>query len=94
MYGLEVFFAVSLTLGVAVRLAGVLAVLFTLQLWLGLYNDPTEWPWTYVAIVLAHGMFAVDRAGHCLGLDHLLHRRSLQATRSPTLAGRVTALVA
>ncbi len=92
VYGLEIFFAVSLTLGVAVRLAGVLAVLFMLQLRLGLYDDPTEWPWTYVAIVLAHGMFAVDRAGHRLGLDHLLDRRSRRATRSPTLAGRVLAM--
>ena len=90
VYAIEIFFTVSLTLGIAVRWAGVLAVLFTLQLWLGLYNDPTEWPWTYVAIVLAHGMFAVDRAGHCLGLDHLLQRRGLQAMRSPVLVTRVT----
>lgn len=71
-YLLEILFTVSLTLGIAVRLSGVMAVLFTLQLWLGLYNDPTEWAWTYMAIVFAHGMFATSQAGQSLGLDHLL----------------------
>lgn len=72
VYLTEVFLTVSLLLGVAVRLAGVIAVLFTLHLWIGLYNDSTEWPWTYVAIICAHGMFAATEAGRSLGLDNLL----------------------
>lgn len=72
VYLLEVFFAASLMLGFAVRLSGTLAVLFTLNLWIGLYNDPTEWAWTYIAIVMAHGMFVASEAGRSLGLDHLL----------------------
>ena len=81
VYLLEIAFTVSLTLGLAVRLAGLVAVLFTLQLWLGLYNDPTEWPWTYMAIVFGHGMFAASEAGRCLGLDNLLRLRGVPIAR-------------
>ena len=87
VYALEIFFTVSLTLGIAVRLSGVIAVLFTLQLWLGLYNDPTEWPWTYMAIVFAHGMFVTAEAGRSLGLDNLLRRNEAPLFgRHPRLA--------
>lgn len=72
VYAFEVFLTVSLLLGVAVRFAGIMAMLFTAHLWLGLYNDPTEWAWTYGAIIAAHGMFAVAEAGRSLGLDNLL----------------------
>ena len=81
VYLLEIAFTVSLTLGLAVRLSGLVAVLFTLQLWLGLYNDPTEWPWTYMAIVFGHGMFAASEAGRCLGLDNLLRLRGAPIAR-------------
>lgn len=80
VYLAEIFFTVSLTLGIAVRLSGVLAVLFTVQLWLGLYNDPTEWPWTYMAIICAHGMFAATCAGRSLGLDNLLRQNRKSAS--------------
>ncbi len=84
---LEIFFAASLMLGFAVRLSGVLAALFTLNLLVGLYNDPTEWPWTYVGIIAAHGMFAATHAGRSLGLDHLLRGRTLPIfSRSAFLA--------
>jgi hypothetical protein len=72
---LETALAISLMLGIAVRLAGIVGVLFILNLLIGLYNDPTEWPWTYVGIICAHGMFAVAQAGRSLGIDNLLARR-------------------
>ena len=83
-YLLEILFTVAFTLGIAVRLFGVIAVLFTLQLWLGLYNDPTEWPWTYMAIVFAHGMFVTAQAGQSLGLDHLLRLGAAPVAQRPT----------
>ena len=93
VYLVEIFFTISLTLGRAVRLSGIVAVLFTIQLWLGLYNDPTEWPWTYMAIICAHGMFAAACAGRSLGLDHLLRGRAeLVPARSQPLLARVYAL--
>jgi hypothetical protein len=87
VYLTEIFFTVALSLGLFVRLAGLIAVLFTAHLWIGLYNDPTEWPWTYIAIICAHGMFVAAEAGRSLGLDNLL-RRSPPAflTRNATLA--------
>jgi uncharacterized membrane protein YphA (DoxX/SURF4 family) len=74
IYLTEIFFAVSLSLGLFVRFSSLLIVLFTAHLWIGLYNDPTEWPWTYIAIMIAHGMFVAHAAGRSLGLDNLLRR--------------------
>jgi hypothetical protein len=75
VYLLETALAASLMLGIAVRLAGVVGVLFILNLLIGLYNDPTEWPWTYVGIICAHGMFAVAQAGRSLGVDNLVAKK-------------------
>jgi hypothetical protein len=72
IYLLELFFAFSLACGFAVRFTGIVAALFIVNLLFGLYNDPTEWVWTYVGIACAHGMFAVDSAGQSLGLDRVL----------------------
>ena len=74
VYLTEVSFAVSLSLGVLTRLTSLVIVLFTAHLWIGLYNDPTEWPWTYVAIMIAHGMFITGLAGRSLGVDNILRR--------------------
>jgi len=82
VYLLEVFFAASLAFGFAVRASGVLAALFTFNLLIGLYNDPTEWVWTYVGIICAHGMFAASGAGQSLGLDYLLRRNAVFADGS------------
>ena len=74
IYLTEIFFTVTLSLGLFTRLAGVLVVLSTAHLWIGLYNDPTEWPWTYIAIMISHGMFVAAEAGRSLGMDNLLRR--------------------
>ena len=71
VYLLEIFLTASLMLGFAVRLSGVMAALFTFNLLVGLYNDPTEWPWTYIGIIFASLQFALFDAGRSLGLDHL-----------------------
>ena len=68
-------YAISLMLGIAVRRAGIVGVLFILNLLIGLYNDPTEWPWTYVGIICAQGMFAAAQAGRSFGIDNLLAKR-------------------
>jgi hypothetical protein len=87
IYLVEIFFTITLSLGILTRLAGLIAVLFTAHLWIGLYNDPTEWPWTYIAIMIAHGMFVASEAGRSLGLDNLLRRNPPAfLTRSPALA--------
>lgn len=77
----ELTFAVSLILGFGVRFASILAILFSLNLWLGIYidrgaGDPDEWPWSYVFLIMVHVFFAVHGAGRSLGLDALLRRRA------------------
>jgi uncharacterized membrane protein YphA (DoxX/SURF4 family) len=62
-------------LGLAVRLVGVLAVAYTLQLWLGLYANPSEWPWTYMSIALLMLLLVIDAAGRSLGIDGWLRRK-------------------
>jgi uncharacterized membrane protein YphA (DoxX/SURF4 family) len=88
---LETTLAASLMLGLAVRLAGVVGVLFILNLLIGLYNDPTEWPWTYVGIICAHGMFAVAQAGRSFGLDNLLAKRLVPGLPPNGLVARALA---
>ena len=76
----ELVFAGSMMLGLAVRFVGVLAIAYTLQLWLGLYGNPSEWPWTYMCLALLTFMLVLDAAGRSLGLDAWL-RRKIPAVR-------------
>ncbi len=76
----ELVFAGSMILGLAVRFVGVLAIAYTLQLWLGLYGNSSEWPWTYMFLALLMFLFAVLAAGRSLGFDAWL-RRDVPAVR-------------
>lgn len=76
----ELAFAASMILGLAVRFVGVLAVAYTLQLWLGLYGNSSEWPWTYMFLAMLMFLFALEGAGRSLGLDAWL-RRNVPAMR-------------
>ena len=90
VYLLELFLATSLMLGILVRVSGIVAALFTFNLLLGLYNDPTEWPWTYMGIIFTSIFMAMDQAGYSLGLDRLVSRhladRGGHGTRASTAA--------
>ncbi|ACL57688.1 DoxX family protein [Methylobacterium nodulans] len=81
VYLTELAFAASLILGFAVRLTGLIGVAFVINLWIGLYRHPGEWPWNYVFLALLMGAFSLHAAGRSLGLDALLRRRMLQWTR-------------
>src|SRR3984893_9471368 len=76
VYGLEVLTAVSLLLGLFVRLWGVIGALQIINLWLGLYSAPGEWPWTYFFLLLLMLIFALHRYGRRLGLDAIILARS------------------
>jgi uncharacterized membrane protein YphA (DoxX/SURF4 family) len=76
----ELAFAASMILGLAVRFVGVLAVAYTLQLWLGLYGNSSEWPWTYMFLAMLMFLFALEGAGRSLGFDAWL-RRNLPTVR-------------
>src|ERR1700757_3610657 len=62
----ELVFAGSMMLGLAVRFVGVLPLVYTLQLWLGLYGNSSEWPWTYMFLALLMFLFVVEGAGRRL----------------------------
>jgi uncharacterized membrane protein YphA (DoxX/SURF4 family) len=90
VYSLEVLTGVSLMLGVFVRLFGIIGALQIVNLWLGLYSAPGEWPWTYFFLMLLQVMFAIHRYGRALGVDALMNVN--QASRSRTTAiGRLVA---
>jgi hypothetical protein len=76
VYALETLTAVSLMLGIFVRLWALIGALQILNLWLGLYNAEGEWPWTYFFLLVLQVIFALHRYGRSLGLDALLAARS------------------
>jgi hypothetical protein len=76
----ELVFAGSMILGLAVRFVGVLAIAYVLQLWLGLYGNSSEWPWTYMFLAMLMFLFVVEAAGRSLGFDAWL-RREVPAVR-------------
>jgi uncharacterized membrane protein YphA (DoxX/SURF4 family) len=75
VYAAEVFVALSLILGLFVRLGGVMGALQIANLWLGLYNAPGEWPWTYFFLLLLMLTFALHHYGRSLGLDAIIVAR-------------------
>ena len=75
VYAIEVAIAVSLILGVVTRLGAALGALMAINLWLGLYNAPGEWPWTYMFLVVLQLIFLINPPGRSLGVDALAWRR-------------------
>jgi uncharacterized membrane protein YphA (DoxX/SURF4 family) len=75
VYGIEVLIAVSLISGIFTRFGAALGALMAINLWLGLYRSPTEWPWTYFFLVLLQITFAVIQAGRSLGIDSVMDRK-------------------
>ena len=75
IYAAEALTGVSLILGLFVRLWGVIGALQFLNLWLGLYNDWYEWPWTYFFALVLQVIFAMHQYGRSLGIDAILTAR-------------------
>lgn len=92
VWAIENLIAVSLLLGLFTRLGGLLGALMALNLWLGLYNAPNEWPWTYFFLLLLMGFFIVTRAGRALGLDALISSGRNRVNRRA--GGRVSRAIA
>ncbi len=75
VYAIEVAIAVSLILGLLTRVGALLGALMAINLWLGLYNAPGEWPWTYMFLVVIQLIYLIDPPGRSLGFDAILWRR-------------------
>jgi uncharacterized membrane protein YphA (DoxX/SURF4 family) len=80
VWAAETAIAVMLMLGLFTRLGGLLGLLMSLNLWLGLYNVPNEWGWSYAFMALLMGFLIAVRAGRALGADGLV---------GPALASRL-----
>jgi uncharacterized membrane protein YphA (DoxX/SURF4 family) len=80
VYGLEVLTAVSLLLGIFVRFWSVIGALQIINIWLGLYNAPGEWPWTYFFLIVLQIIFALDQYGRRLGIDAVIVARHERST--------------
>jgi uncharacterized membrane protein YphA (DoxX/SURF4 family) len=87
VYAIEVAIAVSLILGVVTRLGAALGALMAINLWLGLYNAPGEWPWTYMFLVVLQLIFLINPPGRSLGVDALAWRREgIASKEAPILS--------
>ncbi len=71
VYGFEVAIGVSLMLGVFSRFGALLGILMGVNLWLGEYSTPGEWPWTYFFLLIIMALFWLDPPGRVLGADAL-----------------------
>ena len=89
VYAIEVFIAVSLILGVVTRVGAALGALMAINLWLGLYNAPNEWPWTYMFLVVLQLIFLINPPGRSLGIDALAWRREGATTKEASLLSLV-----
>ncbi len=75
VYAVEVAIGISLMLGALSRLGATLGALMAVNLWLGLYSAPGEWPWTYGLLVILQLLFIIDPPGRSLGIDVLVRKR-------------------
>jgi uncharacterized membrane protein YphA (DoxX/SURF4 family) len=78
VYLIEVTIGISLMLGFCSRLGALAGVAMAVNLWLGLYSAPGEWPWTYFFLVIIQLLFVVDPPGRSLGGDVLLRASVLR----------------
>jgi hypothetical protein len=67
----EVIISVALLLGLWSRFGSFLGLAMGINLSLGLYRSPGEWPWTYVFLIVVMGLFVSGPPGRSLGLDVL-----------------------
>jgi uncharacterized membrane protein YphA (DoxX/SURF4 family) len=88
VYLTEVGIGISLMLGLCARLGALAGVGMAVNLWLGLYSAPGEWPWTYFFLVVIQLLFLVDPPGRSLGVDVLLQESVLRVSPRGTAVVR------
>jgi len=93
VYLLELLTGVSLMFGAFVRAFGIIGAVQILNIWLGLYSAPGEWPWTYFFLLLLQVVFAVHCYGRSLGIDAVLDAGRGSRDRTG-LVGRLLAAAA
>ena len=64
-----------------------MGLLWSLNLAVGLLSVPGEWPWSYLMLIMWHGLFLVSVQWQSWGLDGLW-RRHRQTGQTPAPAQR------
>jgi uncharacterized membrane protein YphA (DoxX/SURF4 family) len=90
VYAIEVTIGASLILGLFTRFGAALGTLMAINLWLGLYNAPGEWPWTYMFLVVIQLLFLIDPPGRSLGIDVLLRRGETESRKGTSVLSLVS----
>ena len=92
VYFSEVLIAFTLMLGVFSRVGAFVGTLMAINLWLGLYRSPAEWPWTYFFLIIVQITLLVQQPGCSLGLDAILLQHE-QESSDRGLWGRLARLL-
>jgi hypothetical protein len=77
----ELALGVSLRVGLLTVLSGIGGSLWQVNIALGSYSVPGEWPWLWPLLIVPHLVFAHSHAGRSVGVDLFLHQ---WLARSPT----------
>ncbi len=92
VYFSEVLIGVTLILGIFSRLGALLGAAMAMNLWLGLYRSPGEWPWTYFFLLVIQVMLFMYPPGRSLGIDAILKRQQQKSARAGVLVRAVNLL--
>ncbi len=71
----ELLVGLSLVTGFMTRWGAFLGGLWSLNLAIGLISVPGEWPWSYLMLMMWHGLFWVSVSQQKFGLDALFKNR-------------------
>jgi uncharacterized membrane protein YphA (DoxX/SURF4 family) len=82
----ELLVSLSLLFGVFTRLGALLALLLSIQLYVGIAYAPGEWYWAYGMLLMLSLCFVALPAGRRLGFDHVLRPWLSERARTRLLA--------
>jgi uncharacterized membrane protein YphA (DoxX/SURF4 family) len=85
VFFIEMLIGISLMVGLLTRLSAFGGALFIANLWLGLYQVETEWPWGYFFLIMLLAIFSFDAYGRSLGCDALVRGEAAIGRRLPRL---------
>jgi thiosulfate dehydrogenase [quinone] large subunit len=66
---IELTIGLSLTFGALTRWGAFLGLLWSFNLAIGLLKVPGEWPWSYLMLIMWHGLFLVSTPYQRWGVD-------------------------
>jgi hypothetical protein len=90
---MEAFIAVSLVLGLFTRLGGLVGLVQSINLYVGLTALPFEWYWTYGMLVVLSLIFLAVPTGRVLGVDAWLRPRLLAAKENDSRLASIAYLL-